>query len=434
MRAWHYLLSFEKNDMKNFVRLCLLGSLLSPALGILPTSCDTLNDRSAYHSRGSQNEKRDNSKGDDIPPPVADTTVYALGIEFPQSYDWQKDTAYRNVNSKLVLFANQKRVFEVEAGTGSHLSPEVDKNRLIDGHLYSDFSSEGETIISKDGKELFRYSGEEMMCGIMVTDEHVYTLGQNRQGKGFSYRKDGSLILSQQNGTVLGDMSRSPGESGALYMNGESMLFTYSVRDDGTDKWYLAKDGIGERLSLPSGTVKVLDAKLIGEDLHLAIVTTSSRGRVVHVHNGRQYSLGNDSGGTILNTRYCRIFTTGGTVWLKEEHQLSSGGRRESCLWKGDGTLVQSGQNVFDFWTDDMDYAYIQTNDKGLIERIVTGKKSHSLPDESRFLSSACACYQGGIFYLAATPTNRNYSPFVWKNGKQLALPINGFLIALSVV
>jgi hypothetical protein len=73
-------------------------------------------------------------------------------------------------------------------------------HRIIDGHLYTDYSSDSVTIIKKDGKPLLTYPAAEMICDFQVRGDEVHTLGHSRDGGGFSYRVNGRTILERTAG------------------------------------------------------------------------------------------------------------------------------------------------------------------------------------------------------------------------------------------
>jgi hypothetical protein len=98
---------------------------------------------------------------------------------------------------------------KVPVGAEYETSGAPDMHRIIDGHLYTDYSTEMETIIKRDGKTLFGYDGRECLHGMEVVDANVYTLGQNRDGDGFSFRKNGEILISRNAGYVTGGLQRS---------------------------------------------------------------------------------------------------------------------------------------------------------------------------------------------------------------------------------
>ena len=73
-------------------------------------------------------------------------------------------------------------------------------------------------MIKKDGRQLFRYSGREQIFGMLVDSSGVYTLGHQREGEGFTYRKNGVILLERTEGRSFG----------RLYRDGEDICFAFS--------------------------------------------------------------------------------------------------------------------------------------------------------------------------------------------------------------
>ena len=91
---------------------------------------------------------------------------YVTGLDYPEGYDWRSDSENGTVKCSLVVFADGVPAMKVAVGNEYHISPDPDMHRIINGHLYTDFSTDDETIIKKDGQEIFRYPGREMICGM----------------------------------------------------------------------------------------------------------------------------------------------------------------------------------------------------------------------------------------------------------------------------
>lgn len=103
-----------------------------------------------------------------------DTTVYVSAVEFPKDYCWQKDSVGENRPFSLVLYRNFKKVLSVRGG--GIVSSDPDMHWIIGGHLYAEYSTSTETIVSIDGKEKIRYEGREMIRGLLDREDGFYTL------------------------------------------------------------------------------------------------------------------------------------------------------------------------------------------------------------------------------------------------------------------
>ena len=91
------------------------------------------------------------------------TIIYVTEMDYPDGYDWRADQEKGNVRCSLVVFADGLPMMKVPVGDAYETSPDPDMHRMIGGHLYTDYSTDSTTVIKKDGKEIFRYRGREMM-------------------------------------------------------------------------------------------------------------------------------------------------------------------------------------------------------------------------------------------------------------------------------
>ena len=92
---------------------------------------------------------------------------YVTGVEYPDGYDWMADLGSDADGAVLFLMNGDERIVELPVGYDSCISADADMHRCIDGHLYTDFSTDRETVIKMDGIELLRYPGREMITDIM---------------------------------------------------------------------------------------------------------------------------------------------------------------------------------------------------------------------------------------------------------------------------
>ncbi len=132
------------------------------------------------------------------------TIIYITAFDYPSGYDWRADTEKGTVKCSLVVYADGVPMMKVPVGDDYEVSSDSDMHRMKRGHLYTDYSTDSETIIKKDGKEMIRYAGREMICDLQVDNGDVYTLGHNRDGDGFAYRRNGEVVLSREKGRTFG--------------------------------------------------------------------------------------------------------------------------------------------------------------------------------------------------------------------------------------
>lgn len=171
----------------------------------------------------------------------ADSVLYFCGVEYPEGYEWRKDTTGTVVSGDLVLFADFNPILRLKTGPDREISDDHDMHHLIGGHLYTEYCSSDHTIIKCDGKDIVRYQGREYLRGLLIEGEKIYTLGQNRQGEGFSLRCNGNPIVIKNSGTVDGGFGFINFDgNGALFKDDGKIAFRYTSNG----KFYTMEDGI----------------------------------------------------------------------------------------------------------------------------------------------------------------------------------------------
>ncbi len=386
--------------------------------------------------RGNPDTSRDTRTEDDggIRGAAADTVLYSAGIEYPDGYSWREDPDYGNISGKIVVFAGQKRVLEIDAGAGTSMPMDPKRHKLYKGHLYSAAASGEETVIFRDGKKQFGYPGEESLEGILIDGDDLYTLGKPPGGVGLCYRKNGEPIMKSEKGTIVGDMENSFEESGALFEDRGEKYFSYTEKDGDGFRLMMVRDGIPEEIPMESVVTGIRDARLFDGELHLMVQTKNSFGRTLYYHGATVLGpAGGVHPAAAHVTNYARIASSGEKIFIKEHYSLFNGTRPETAVWSPGGMMMK-GDDIRDFWLDDGDVSYLSTDGKGVIGQIFDGGEKYTLPDESKLMSKEGVVYRHGVFYIAALPLKKEFSPFVWKGGKQLAYVLNGYIFDLSVL
>lgn len=404
---------------KTFLNLRALPVLLMAALSCSCTLLDRDRRNTNLNPRGYHKPVADGPGGG----PVKDTVLYALGVEYPYEYDWRADPDFGNAKCRLVVFEAQKRKIVADAGPGTLISPDPDRNRIIGGHLYSDFSSGGRTYISRDGELLFDYGAAETMAGLMVREGDVYTLGENRRGEGFSFRKNGSELFSSRNGHVAGSIY-----SGALYEDCDEICFVYYTDSGKERNYYTYSDSGPEPLVCPHVMASVLAVRRINGVMYMAGVSQTSKGNPVIYSGGDLVAC---EAKNVQNTRNCRFIVSGDEVYLAGDIVLLGHRGSERCLWDSEGTLLSHSSDIYEFYVHEGTVAYPVTDRKGYVSELNVDGTVYVMEDSLKIYSSFCAGFSDGRFYTAMVPLQRERSPFVWKNGRALAYTLNGYTIGV---
>ncbi|MBO6045611.1 MAG: hypothetical protein J6P69_07170 [Bacteroidales bacterium] len=299
-----------------------------------------------------------------------DTSVFVVAVEFPEGYDWRRDSSYGAVSGSLALYRDGERTLSIPAGPGLKASLDPDLHHLVDGHLYTESCTVGETVISKDGEELFSYPGREFLCGLLVEGGDIYTLGQSRSGSGFSLRRNGGEIITRSDGSVASHMSDNPEyQGGALYRDGGHLYFSYwkpLAKGSALRVWYIVEDG--EETAVDAAPEGIYDIRVLDGDLK--ITPRSSK-----------------------------------TSW--ERWSYTDGKWNASVMVYKDGNVIVAAP--FD------------------------NSRRYYFNDHLLF-SFRNACLSGKHFYIGLNPPDRGESPSLWLDGEtDFRLEINGFITEVGV-
>lgn len=154
--------------------------------------------------------------------------IYASAVISPDGYDWRQDSTFGAAGNRLALFRNGDEILSLDTGREHLISSDPDCHHIINGHLYTEYTTDNETVIKRDGDELFRFLGKERMKGMIPVGDCLYTLGQDSDGDGFSLRLDGSPLFVKEVGTVCGGFNDcNYDRAGALYYSFGNICFDY---------------------------------------------------------------------------------------------------------------------------------------------------------------------------------------------------------------
>lgn len=349
-------------------------------------------------------EPGDKSGGGSGPDSTRRDTVYLVSaISFPDSYDWQRDTAFGAVNCTLELYEGANRVLSLPAGPSRRISAAPDRHHIIDRRLYSDYCDRSGTTLKCNGKVVAEWEEQEIVTGILPMDGRVYTLGRSASGSGYSFRRDGRVILQSATAVPLGGFGMDTyGPTGALYMDKGSVCF--SCRDG--DGVYLVKDGVAVQAASEPGAL-FLDAKALEGKY---AVLYKQDGFTVLMYDG--YYVNIDCGGTI-DWLDGGIFMHGGEPAVTG--RVGTGAPEASTLGVGlDGDYTDLGADAVSVFFEN------------------GGWRALRVPSGCYFLKRDCAALVDGGFALALTPKDGG-SPFLEAPGFTHEYKLHGFLSGVAV-
>ena len=344
--------------------------------------------------------------GAPVPGAKTDTAVYICGVRVPEGYDWQKDTALGIGRGEVFLLKDMKEVTAFSTGYAEYSGTDPDTHHLIDGHLYTEFSTSTHTMIKCDGKELVLYEGREFLSGLVARGGDVYTLGRRRSGRGFTYRKNGEIILDISEGTVFGSFQDpSYPRTGALYEDKGVICFAYF--DEGTSCVHLVEDGEDRIMNGSMKTPVGSDVKICRGQLYAANVIGA--GGLVYTSSGVSSVV---ASGYIWSS--CSIFDTGSDICLVGN--VAGGYNTRSAVYSATAGQVR----VYEY--EDFN---IRCRD-GIVTLVPAAYQGYHC------FSRECQDFCGDDDYAVLSPTDGS-PPVLRKNGEDAVIGINGYLTGVEV-
>lgn len=179
--------------------------------------------------------------------PEEDSSSLSIcGVRVPEGYDWRKDTAIGiNPECSIVLFRGLEEVLSFPAGYDNCVSTDPDTHHLIEGHLYTEFSTVSSTVLKKDGTEILRIPGRFRFAGICPTPDGLLTLMEKRDGVGFRFYRDRELVIERNDASLFGSfLDSSRPETGALSFYEGSSYFAYKATLAGYTSYHVVKGNL----------------------------------------------------------------------------------------------------------------------------------------------------------------------------------------------
>ena len=399
-----------------------LFKLLPALLMLTIASCEKYPARlyrsEVFGSGNGRGTPRDSLPGKE-PQPAPDTTVYIVAVQVPESYDWRRDTSYGAVPYDIVLYEDDAPLLSFKTGISQKVDNAPDTYHLMGGNIYTEYSSSGETVITRNGTRLFSYKGSEVLVGMLVKGNDVYTLGRDKSGYAFSFRLNGEVLLSGE-GAVYGNFGLS--STGALYETDGRPCFCF--RNNAS--CYAVRGGIEEavRTNASPGRIKFMrvfpDGVWYATDYGTMVVVSSPfRSYTMPVqytwsscslaeYEGRAWFVGTGLKAGKSCTVVCPVEDA-----ASSQSRIYSGD--EGYLYFGDGAVFSVG------------------NPGGTLMVQGNGAEYIYGRDSSFFFGRSCAAAAGESLYMVVTPKEKDMVPFLWKNGLRKEFGINGYLAGVEV-
>ncbi len=354
---------------------------------------------------------------------VGQKVWYAVGVDYPDGYDWKADEECGSVKCSLVVFANGIPMMKVPVGNEYEVSSDPDTHRMIGHHLYTDFSTPDETVIKRDGVQLFRYAGRERIVDMRVLGDDLYTLGQARDRGGFTFRCNGEEILGRKSGYLFTGFQQCE--------DGFDFAFCEQI-GSGTDvveRYYCYCSGEVYQVALREDVRKVWDMMMWESNVSYiaSLVGISSP---VLFHGDTMNVLDIPSS---FKAASCRFVADGENP--KVEVMMTQKGRTSFvALWDGadkdvvfpEGYTIASAYGCDDSVCCVLNAPAVSEN--GIIYRC---GEQMAMPDGYMSMGGRSMELIDGMLYVGLTSTSGGNAA-VWVDNEMKPLKINGFISYIS--
>lgn len=356
--------------------------------------------------------------------PAMRSRCYVTCIDYPDGYDWRADREKGSVKCSLVVYSDGVPVMKVPVGDAYEVSSDPDMHRIVSGHLITDYVTSSETVIKMDGVERFRYSAREIMAGVLIREEGIYTLGQYRSGDGFSLRLNGEIILERASGYVLG----------TLYEDLGTVCFAFAERvvstDEEIERYYHVTDGKVAQVGLRDDVRKVWDVMTRNGDLFILASLTGIKAPVMIRDNDLQAIEVAPS----ASVHSCRLFPIGDGCGVEGIYSYM-GRYQYNAVWI-DGVIHKAfdvGHMISSLTTTDNGVCCL-VNPTGPLDRgiIFRNGEEFRMPVGYSSMGVCNVAMVDGILHAGLSSTGRK-KPVLWKDGAIDSLDVYGFISGLSV-
>ena len=395
----------------------LIGTL---GLALLAAACirDPLFPGTSRNSHEPSAGRRTDSTGTDTRPP--EEHVWLTAVRFPDGFAWDLDTCAVDGEVWIDLYRDGEMVRSQPAGASVH----PDMHRYTGGHLYTDWSTDTETVLSRDGAELFRFEGREAIRGFLVREDGVHTLGQDRDGSGFTYRIDGRTLYRSETGAVLGGSDAPGAAGGALTEYGEDVFYVCCLPSERGKEYHVMRNA--ERYQSFPTSEWTLDVLFSGGKV--SRVLSKPRSLVLEV-DGKETRLPLNGREVCLWSRLA--------AWEEDVVALvcaqAAGAKRFFLQTAGGKTFTPfSGETVSDVLSDGERMGWTVTDGRGDLLRVRWSDGGVTEGTGGFLVSGRCALLRGGRLFLALT--GRDGAPNrLQEDGVHTDFPFNGYFTSVTV-
>ena len=343
------------------------------------------------------------------------------GFEYPSGYDWNKDDGNGEARCSLVVFADGVPGIKVPVGDGYEVSRDPDMHRVIGGNLYTFHSKDGRTSVRRNGAPLFGYDGDEVLVDMSVKGSDVYTLAHKRSGEGFSFRKNGEVMLERFSGETFGK----------LWEDGDSLCFAFvhpvAAAGGMDNRYYLVFDSTPVLAQVPDGTIRVWDMMSNGGSPCM-LISLNGLFRTLISRNGENRFVEVPDFTKILS---CSLFSVNGGFGVECFYSYPDG-ICESGIWVEGSEYMrfETGCSIQALkYVDGKAYCVLNPDDGPGV--IFSAGEMFSMPEDYYCEDDGSLAVHDGRLYVAMS-SRKGQPPLVWNDGRLDTLRFNGSISSIT--
>ena len=288
------------------------------------------------------------------------------------------------------------------------------------GHIYTEYASSDGTFISRDGVELFHFPQRERLKGLLIKDGDIYTLGLDLDGSGFTYRRNGEVLLRQDSGSVFGDFANtSYDRSGALYVDSGAVCFCFK----NSVACYSVRNGVMTEGKTTSVASRVIDMRLLESSVYyianykgIMIAFSPTGSRTINAE-------------TVLQT--ANLFMHDGEVWFcadAADYTICRSVREAGLL--SSGIIFRGGGN---FIYDAGKQLYAANFRDGILSIRDDAGEYIYIRDSAFFFGPGNISCVGEDVFALVNSRERKVLPALWHGGSTFEYRLNGYLTDMEV-
>lgn len=349
-------------------------------------------------------------------------TVYTVGLDYPDGYDWKADVNKGTVKCSLVLFADGIPVLKIPVGDRYEVSSDNSRHRLRSGRLYTDFTDGNTTVIRRDGLEVVRFDGAEDIVDVEIHDGSLHSLGYPRGGTGFVYRVDGEVKVERESGSLLSGLS----------ICGDKVCFCFS-RNTATSSgtvlnYYLSEDGKVSIVETDEDVEEILDMGVYAEGLY-RLARIKGVGAPVLIKGESRKSVNYFS---TLDIVSCRFMDTG-SMCARVRYRHPGSDYMSDIVWTEDAgwKRFMRGGLITSLVNDRNGYHAVVYSSELEEGAVFSGNHRMDLDPGYYAYGENCLTVRDSIVYVGLT-SRYGDTAMIWKNGDLDTLKINGPVTCLQ--